>query len=88
MLVSEKYPVGSRVIMVDDWWQPSFYRECYIGKIGVVESVSTDYGEELTTFYIRFEDGELGLGCPQKYFRHLQVNDIYTPPRKQMLPNI
>ena len=88
MLVSEKYPVGTRVIMVNDWWQPSFSRECYIGKIGVVESVSTDCGEEWTTFYIRFKDGELGLGCPQKYFRHLQLSDTYVARKNKLLPNI
>lgn len=88
MLVSEKYPVGTRVIMVNDWWQPSFSRECYIGKIGVVESVSTDYGEELTTFYIRFEDGELGLACTEEYFRHLQMTDIHPPLKNKLLPNI
>lgn len=74
--------------MVNDWWQPSFYRECYIGKIGVVESLSTDYGEELTTFYIRFEDGELGLNCTEEYFRHLQMTDIHPPLKNKLLPNI
>ena len=88
MLPSEKYPIGTRVIMVNDWWRPSFSRECYIGKIGVVESVPTDYGEELTTFYIRFKDGELGLTCTEEYFRHLQMTDIHPPLKNKLLPNI
>jgi len=88
MLASEKYPVGSRVIMVDDWWNPTFSRECYIGKRGVIESIGKGIRpEEDDTFYIQFADGVQGLTCTENYFRPLPLLDS-IPQNRQQLPNI
>lgn len=88
MLPSEKYPIGTRVVMVDDWWQPNFSRECYIGKVGVITNVSDDFDIQVATFYIKFEDKILGLGCTQEYFRHLHLPDTYVARKNKLLPNI
>lgn len=88
MLVSEKYPVGTRVIMVNDWWQPSFYRECYIGKTGTIKSVSGESNLESAVFHIEIENTIFGLTCTEEYFRHLQMTDIHPPLKNKLLPNI